>query len=68
MTPEQTHATRQAENYRAAEAKIREHIKTFDGKKLTPADKKHVREMERNADRNRTKARNWQATADGAAR
>ena len=66
MTPEQTHATRQAEIARDAEAKIREHIKTFDGKKLTPADKKHVRAMERNAERSRKKALNWQAQADAS--
>lgn len=64
MTPEQQDAARKAENYRAIEAKINAHLKTFDGKKLTPADKKHVSQQQKLAAQNRSRAQQQQAIAD----
>lgn len=65
MTPEQQDAARKAENYRAIETNILTHLKTFDGKKLTPADKKHISQQQKLAEQNRSRANQWQAIADG---
>lgn len=61
-------AARKAENYRAIETRINAHLKTFDGKKLTPADKKHVSQQQKLAAQNHSRANQWQAKADGAGR
>lgn len=63
----QQEAARKAENYRAIETRINAHLKTFDGKKLTPADKKHVSQQQKLAQQNRSRANQWQAQADGNA-
>lgn len=65
MTPEQTHATRQAENYRAAEQRILTQIATLEAGNPTPADKRFISQQRKLAERSRTRARNWQAQADG---
>ena len=59
-------AARKAENYRAIEVSILTHLKTFDGKKLTPADKKHMSQQQKLAAQNRSRANQWQAKADDA--
>lgn len=68
MTPEQTHATRQAENYRAAEQRILTQIATLEASNPTPADKRFISQQRKLAERNRSRAKNWQAQADGAGR
>lgn len=68
MTPEQTHASRQAENYRAAEQRINAQIEQLESGNPTPADKKFISQQRKLAERNRSRAKNWQAQADGAAR
>lgn len=60
----QQEAARKAENYRAIETRINAHLKTFDGKKLTPADKKHVSQQQKLAEQNRSRAQQQQAIAD----
>lgn len=66
MSPEHDAAARKAENYRAIETQILTHLKTFDGKKLSPADKKHVSQQTKLAEQNRSRAKQMQAIADGA--
>lgn len=68
MTPEQTHATRQAENYRDREQEILAQIATLEAGNPTPADKRFISQQRKLAERNRSRARNWQAQADGATR
>lgn len=68
MTPEQTHATRQAENYRDREAEILAQIERIEAGNPTPADKRFISQQRKLAERNRSRAKNWQAQADGAAR
>lgn len=66
MTPEQTHATRQAANYRDREAKILAQIATLEANDPTPADKKFISQQRKLAERNRTRANNWEKAAGGA--
>lgn len=68
MTPEQTHATRQAENYRDREAEILAQIERIEASNPTPADKKFISQQRKLAERNRSRARNWQEQADGEPR
>lgn len=65
MTPEQTHATRQAENYRNAEQRILTQIATLEANSPTPADKRFISQQRKLAERNASRARNWETVAKG---